>query len=390
MTGIIKRVLCAALCVMVFALAGCAGAPDTAPSDAPAAPNSGEPSETPGETTEDTRTVTDAIGSEVVVPAKIDRIAIISTMPLASVYCMAGGDPEKLVGLTPDSKNAAVNSFLSRVAPGLESVSTAFAEGEAVNTEEVLTLKPDVVFYNTNNESDCAAVEQLKKLGVPCVGFSTSNSNTIGTVSDWAALVGDVLGTQMRADEIISFGRDTEKLVEERVGDIPEEERRSALIITNYTDSAIVAAGSTFGRYWLSETGALNVAEGIEQAVAPVSLEQIYEWDPDVIFLNSFSAFTAEEVSNGTAVEGQDWSGLTSVKNGDFYKMPLGMYYWFPPCSDSPLALLWIAKHIYPERFEDIDMDSEIKDYYSLFYGIELTEEDMTRLYNPPAESAMG
>ena len=51
--------------------------------------------------------------------------------------------------------------------------------------------------------------------------------------------------------------------------------------------------------------------------------------------------------------------------------------------------------HSEPDRFyidtitwNDLDMDAVIRDYYSEFYGIELTEEDLNTLYNPPAESA--
>ncbi len=335
-----------------------------------------------------TRTVVDATERKITVPAEINRIVIISNMPLCSVYCMAGGDPEKIVGLAPGSKNAAVNSFLSQVAD-LSDVSTAFAEGESVNVEEVMNLEPDVIFYNTWNAADCAAVEKLEALGVPCVGFSTDIPSTIETVNTWATEIGQVMGTEMEAEKIVKYGTDVEKMVMDRVTQIPEDERRSALIVVNYNASGITAAGTTFGRYWLSTIGADNVAKELEQKVAPVSLEQIYEWDPDVIFLNSFSAFTAEDIANGTAVEGHDWTGLTSVQNGEFYKMPLGMYYWFPPCSDSPLALQWMAKHLYPELFEDIDMDKEIKDYFQEFYGVTLSDEDLNTLYNPPAESAM-
>ena len=338
-----------------------------------------------------THTVTDTIGQEIELPNTIDRIVIISTMPLASVFCMVEGSGEKLVGLTPESKNAAMTSFLSRIAPEVADVSSDFASGDAVNVEEVATLEPDVVFYNTNNEGDCEAVKQLTELGIPCVGFSTSidDCNTIETFNAWATLIGEVLQKQVRAQEIVQYGRDVEAMVSERVGTVPEEERKSALILANYTSSAIVAAGSTFGRFWLSAIGADNVALEIETAISPVSLEQIYTWDPDVIFLNSFSAFTADDILNSTAVEGQDWSGLTAVQNGDVYKMPLGVYYWFPPCSDSPLALQWMAKTLYPELFEDLDMDAEIVSYYKNFYGIDLTQEDLDTLYNPPAESAM-
>ena len=376
----------------MFLFAGCANTAVKAPeADAPSAPSVPEEDvkeDVSSEATE--RTVLDALGKEITVPGEVENIAIISTMPLASVYCMAGGDPDKLVALTPSSKNAAVNSFLTLAAPGLEDISTAFAEGDSLNIEEILMLEPDVIFYNIDDPAGVEAVAKLETMGVPCVGFDTRISNTIETFNNWATLVGQVLGTETEVEEIVNYGYEVEKMVKDRVSKIPEEERKSAIILSNYNEAAIQVAGSTFGRYWMETAGAINPAEVIEQKIAPISLEQLYEWDPDVILLNSFSAFTAEQVMNNEAIEGHDWSGLTSVKNGEFYKMPLGMYYWFPPCSDSPLALIWIAKHIYPEQFSDIDMDKEIKDFYSRFYGIELSEEDLDTLYNPPAESAMG
>ena len=395
MNKTLKSIISIVLCMATLVFIGCAKTTPETPSisekpteSAQAAPENNSESEVTEEA--ESRTVTDALGKEVTVPGKVENIAIISTMPLASVYCMAGGDPAKLVALTPSSKNAAVNSFLNLVAPELENISTAFAEGESINIEELLNLNPDVIFYNIDDPVGVEAVGKLEMMGVPCVGFDTRISNTIETFNNWATLVGQVLGTETEVEQIVKYGYEVEQMVIDRVSAIPEEDRKSAIILSNYNEAMIQVAGSTFGRYWLSTVGAINPAEGIEQKIAPVSLEQIYEWDPDVILLNSFSAFTAEQVMNNAAIEGHDWSGLTAVKNGEFYKMPLGMYYWFPPCSDSPLALIWIAKHVYPEQFADIDMDAEIKDFYSRFYGIELTDDDMLKLYNPPAESAMG
>lgn len=383
--------------MLLSALSGCGSAPqeDTntpgqatatpAPSATPSAPiNEDEPGDT------GFRTVTDTIGNEVEVPNEINRIAIISTLPLASVFCMIEGSGEKLVGLTPSSKNTALTSFLVRVAPEIENVSTDFASGDTVNVEEVMNLQPDVVFYNTNNAGDSEAAEQLAALGIPCVGFSpmVSGGNTIETFNAWATLIGQVLGNEVKADEIVSYGREIQDMVSERIAGLEPEQVKSAIILANYTNSAIAAAGKPFGHYWLSAIGAENVAIELETATAPVTLEQIYAWDPDVIFLNSFSPFTAEELMTSSAVEGHDWSGLTAVKNGEVYKMPLGVYYWYPPCSDSPLALQWLAKTLYPELFEDIDMDQVIVDYYRDFYGLELTEADLDTLYNPPPESA--
>ena len=338
-----------------------------------------------------THMVTDTTGAEVEVPNGVNRVVIISTLPLASVYCMVVEGGEKLVGLTPSSLSTAKNSMLIEVAPGLADASTDFAVGDTVNVEEVMTLQPDVVFYNANNQGDTEAAAQLATLGVACLGVNPTlqGGDTVETFNAWITLLGDVLGETERAEEIIAYGRDIQELVAERTATLTEGEKKSALIVANYTSNAIMAAGTTFGQYWLSAIGAINVATELTQPLNPVNLEQIYAWNPDVLFLNSFSAFSASDILNSTAVEGQDWSGLTAVQGGEVYKVPLGMYYWFAPCSDSPLALLWFAKTLYPELYADIDMDATVKDYYSRFYGLELTDAQLDVIYNPPAASAM-
>jgi len=116
-------------------------------------------------------------------------------------------------------------------------------------------------------------------------------------------------------------------------------------------------------------------------------MEQIYEWDPDIILITNFSAYLPEDLYNNS-IEGHDWSNVSAVKNGQVYKFPLGMYRWFPPASDTPLVLTWLAKTIQPELFADVDMDAEIKDFYKEHYGAELTDEDVQQIYNPAREAA--
>ncbi len=344
----------------------------------------------PEQTKTGTHKVIDNKGNEVEVSDDIEKVAIISSVPLASVYCMLAKENTKLVGLTKASKNAAVNSFLTRIVDGLDEISTDFSKDGNVNVEEVLKLEPDVVFYNLNNAGDTEAASKLTDMGIACVGFTTTigNFSTIGTFNEWAKLISAVLGKESDADEIVKYGNDVEAMVKERVAEIPESERTSAVMLNNYANNDITVGGGTFAKYWLETIGAINPITDIGTPTAQINLEQLYEWNPEVIFLNSFSAYTAGDIINSTAGEGQDFSGIKAIQDKRVYKMPLGMYYWFPPCSDSPLALLWLAKTLYPESFADIDMDATIKDYYKNFYGIELSEEDLNTLYNPPKESA--
>ena len=83
--------------------------------------------------------------------------------------------------------------------------------------------------------------------------------------------------------------------------------------------------------------------------------------------------------------------GLTvvrAVQEKKVYKCPLGMYRWYPPSSDTPLMLLWMSKNNHPELFEDIDMTEELKSYYKRFYNVELTEENIEKIFNPSREEA--
>ncbi|MFQ9798281.1 MAG: hypothetical protein ACLR23_04380 [Clostridia bacterium] len=74
--------------------------------------------------------------------------------------------------------------------------------------EELLKLKPDVVFYNADVTAN---YEALAAAGIPAVGFSTTlyeDYNTIDTFQAWIELLKDVMGDSDRADGIIAYGEE--------------------------------------------------------------------------------------------------------------------------------------------------------------------------------------
>ena len=101
----------------------------------------------------DTHIVVDHTGREVELPKEINRIVISSILPLPSVYCLFEGSAEKLVGIHPSSMAAAKNSILPQVVPDIVDVNTDFLQGGELNIEELLNLKPDVVFYNASSRN---------------------------------------------------------------------------------------------------------------------------------------------------------------------------------------------------------------------------------------------
>ncbi len=371
----------AAVALGMAMVLGAAGCGSSAAEDAEQNTETAESAESAG-----TRTVVDDTGVEVEIPEKLDRIVISSILPLPSVYCFFRGSSEGLVGIHPSSMAAAENSYLTTVYPEITELDTSFVENGEINIEQLMKLEPDVVFYSATNTDER---EMYDNAGIKAIGFSTtlSDYNCIETFANWVDLLGQIFGDSDRAQEVIEYGRSVEAQVLEKTATLSDEEKPKVLVLFNYGDGTITTSGSNFfGEYWIEAAGGINVAAELN-GQPEINMEQIYAWNPDMIFITNFSSVLPEDLYNNT-IEGDDWSNVKAVQEGQVYKFPLGMYRWFPPSSDTPLALMWLAKTIQPELFADIDMDQEIKDYYVKYYNVELTDDDLQVIYNPAREAA--
>lgn len=335
-----------------------------------------------------TRTVVDQTGAKVTLPAKIERVVISSLWPLPSVFCLVDGSGKKIVGMHPASMSAAKASMLAKTAPDVLKASTSFVQGTTINIEELVKLRPDVVLYSASNTGER---ELIERAGLKAVGFSTTIAgyNTIETVVSWMDLLGEILEKKTRADEIKAYGNEAMGLIAAKTRNLDDSKKPKALILFRHSEKEIVVTGSNFfGDFWLRSTGAVNVAAGLK-ANQPVNMEQIYAWNPDIIYITNFSASLPADFLNNT-IRGQDWSQVKAVKNGQVYKEPLAHYRWSPPSSDAPLMLLWMAKKNQPELFRDLDFEARLREYFLRFHGYRLSDDEVKAIQNPPREAADG
>jgi len=335
-----------------------------------------------------TRTIVDQTGATVVIPAKVERVVITSLWPLPSVFCLVDGSGKRLVGMHPASLSAAKTSMLAKTAPDALKASTSFMKGTSLNIEELLKLRPDVVLYSAVNTGER---ELLEKAGLKAVGFSTTVAefNTLETVVSWMDLLGEILDKKTRAEDIKRYGYEALGSIYSRTWNLSDAKKPRALILFRHSDKEIVATGSNFfGDFWLRSTGAINVAASLK-GNQPVNMEQVYAWNPDIIYVTNFRASLPEDFYAGK-IGGQDWSKVAAVRNRKVYKAPLGHYRWFPPSSDAPLMLLWMATKNQPELFKDVDFEQRLRDYFLRFHDYRLSDEDIRSILNPPREAADG
>ena len=78
------------------------------------------------------------------------------------------------------------------------------------------------------------------------------------------------------------------------------------------------------------------------------------------------------------------WKEINAVKNGRVYLTPRSPFNWFdrPPNAMRVLGVQWFAKLMYPE-YVDLDVRAAMKEFFELFYLVELTDADVDSLIAP-------
>ena len=115
-------------------------------------------------------------------------------------------------------------------------------------------------------------------------------------------------------------------------------------------------------------------APGSKGSGNEVTMEQIALWDPEVILFAPDAIFD-------TVSDMDTWKELTAIKNGSYIKIPEAPHNWAgtPAAVQRYLGMIWLTAQLYPE-YCDYDAKAEVMEYYELFYGCTLTEEQYTDL----------
>jgi iron complex transport system substrate-binding protein len=371
---IISLLLCMTL--LALALSGCSSA-NTEPAN---------------EALASTITITDDNDNVVILPSDINRVVVTDIYPFASILTIFLGSAEKLVGVHPVCLSAAKSGLLGELFPEILDADTSFMTSNNLNIEQLLKLNPDLVFYNASNS---VLGDTLTKAGITAVAISVNkwDYDVIETYDQWISMLGQIFPERAEISEKVStYSKEVYDSIQKTVSKVEDADKKKILFLFKYDKTTMITSGKKFfGQYWCDAVGGINVGAVVkeENANAVINMEQVYEWNPDVIFITNFTSSQAEDLYNNK-IGGDDWSSVAAVKNGDVYKLPLGSYRSYTPGADTPVSLLWMAQKVYPQLFADVDMVKQVKDYYMNLYGVELTDEQVNRMYNPSRDGAEG
>lgn len=361
----IAKIGCIVVALMLMLMAGYGVGENSAPKLSPISKE--EPK---------TITIIDMRNKAVAITKDVNRIVTVP-IPHPAIFYAVAGSGEKIVGMHPLSLSAIEESILGVMAPKLKKASTAFVKTEfAVNVEELLKLKPDVVIQWARTDKEIKEIEKIEAVGIPVIGITYGTQKELDGI---IRIMGQIMRREDKAAELIAYHHATIDEISAITKKIPVEKRPKVLYIYNVEAMRVTGKG-TYNDFWIETTGGINVAGSI-QGWANVNMEQVLAWNPDIVYIGNFTSIQPEDLFKNK-VKGQNWSQVEAVKRGQVYKVPLGAYRWDPPNAESPLMLKWLAEKHHPDLFH-YNIRREIKDFFSRFYGYAVSDEEIEKVLHP-------
>lgn len=314
-----------------------------------------------------TITVVDCIGRKVEIPSEVKRIGCLYAFSGHVVTMLGKGN--HIVAVANGLKR---DKLMMQLQPSIQDAYIPFISG-SVNIEELVKADPDIVFIQSSTAMNDGEVAKLNQCHIPYLVISYHNMKEQQYAIE---MIGKAVGALDKAKKYNQYYQNCIDKVEERVSDIPENQKIK--VYHSINEAVRTDTKNTLAADWIKAAGAVNVSVKSELKLIDnnyyCTLEQIYLWDPDVIIANEMGV--AEYI-----LKNEKWISLRAVKKKRVYQMPNGISRWGHPGSmETPLALLWTAKKLYPDKFTDLNMISETKKYYHEFFGLELDNDTIAKV----------
>ena len=314
-----------------------------------------------------TKTVVDAYGRSVEVPKDAKTAATVGSGARFVVYA---GAQDKLIAVTEMETTPAMNRPYAIAYKDLFANLPSTSNGNHlletnVNEEQLMDLNPDVIISSRSAE-ECDALQ--KDTGIPVIGITYQNQLFTDNVYNSITCVGEALGTEDHANEIVAKLKEWDADLKARTADIADADKPSVYVgAVNYKGAKSFTG--TYANYApLVELNAKNVADETGQkAAVDVDLEQIGNWDPDYMFLNAGNMdLMKADYANNQAF----FDGLKAFQQGNLYTQP---FFNFNGTNiDTGICdTYFIGATIYPDKFADVDLKAKYSEIYTTLLGVD-------------------
>ena len=315
------------------------------------------------------RVYVDALGRENTLPYPIEKIAPSGNPTQILLYAVC---PEKMVGLGSSYNEAAAPYILDYV-EDLPVFGAFYGRKANLNMEALIMASPEVVFdvgeIKKNMKEDLDALQA--QIGIPVVFIEGYLQN----IGDTLREIGKVTGNVEEGEKLGAYADKVIADVNERRAQVTDPVK---VYYAGFGPLDGYAKGS-FHTEVLDLVGCENVVPETftSKGGNKINMEQMLIWNPEVILIQDKAAY--DEI-----LTDEKWASIDAVQNGRVYLVPSYPYSFLtqPPAINRIIGIYWLGQLVYPELYADIDLDAEVKEFYSLFYHYELSDKELDEILN--------
>ncbi|MFN0213866.1 MAG: ABC transporter substrate-binding protein [Saprospiraceae bacterium] len=293
----------------------------------------------------------------------VERIVSLCKHPIPIIVMALDAGERRLVGVNPATKISMQSNVLNKYFPDFQNLSDKVcSKAFSPNIEELIRLQPDIILsWSMFGEVNA----QIQGFGFNVVGINYDGSDQ--NDRDMVNMVAKTMGRETMADSLMQWRDSTLKQIRAISDPIPPEKRPKVIFFYNY-ETLRVGGEKCYENFCINLAGGWNMGAGlgIDRCV---NLEQILEWDPDIILFGGWLNNTSPE----DIYQNPILSDLSAVRNRRVFRVPI----W--ASNESVLIWKFMAELIQPDLF-DFKMREEIHKSYSWQYKINLTEEDIDQV----------
>ena len=241
------------------------------------------------------------------------------------------------------------------------------------NYEMIIDLEPDVVIMLPEFSPLPDEVQEiLAPADIPVVALSFSKPEIF---YEETSTLGYILDTEERAEEYLNFFQSWTDRVDEVVEELEPEEKKTVYFEAEAKYYSYGGAKPYMGvPGMVRSAGGIYIYDDVSEWYFEVDPEEVVERNPDVIFkgtsIGDFG-YTLTDTRELNEVRDElmsrsEMSLVTAVKNDDVFVISWGV-------AGGPRKIfgpVFLAKCLYPEKFEDLEPHDFIKEYFEEWQGI--------------------
>jgi len=335
------------------------------------------------------KTVTDIDGNQVEIPDHPQRIVLGESRMLYTLALLEPGDPFRhIVAWPQDLKkydSQTWNSFARQFPQMLKIPSLGPGGPNAINPEQVLALKPDVVILPSlarYDDADLRLVSMLKAAHIPVVKIDL-RVHLLKNTRRSVEIFGEVLDQQARAQAFNRFYDAHMQVIRERLSTY-HGKKPSVLLqlhLGRRNECCVTAVNGSLGEL-LNAAGGDNIARQTQHGVfGRLSEEQVIAAQPDNYFATGFGNNDAQgllKLGPEVALDAvqSSFKQLTTQQNGlreltalhNGHSAVIWMNFYLSPWHIA--ATEFMAKTLYPQLFADIEPEETLKQIFHDFLPI--------------------